>query len=194
VKAITLWRPWDFAITDLGKRCENRPQPPPAAALGQRVAIHAGLAWKLEGFFWPPDVPKPNAKDPDTCRQMALRAGRIVATARVVGWLDARGAQPVIHSMGRAGMPMSGALWQTLQELQQDRWWLGPVGILLDDVFKLPDPVPCRGMQGWWHLPEESVIGTLRVRVKERVLEQEAVRDQCVSEHSPAQLELLGRR
>lgn len=36
----------------------------------------------------------------------------------------------------------------------QDTWFSGPVGWILEDVVALADPVPCRGFQGLWALPE----------------------------------------
>jgi hypothetical protein len=41
MKALTLWRPWDIAILQLGKDIENRTWPPPRAIVGQRIALHA---------------------------------------------------------------------------------------------------------------------------------------------------------
>lgn len=36
----------------------------------------------------------------------------------------------------------------------QDPWFCGPVGWLLGDVVTLPKPVPCKGRQGLWTVPE----------------------------------------
>lgn len=41
MKALTLWRPWAWAIFH-GKDVENRTWSPPASMIGQRIAIHAG--------------------------------------------------------------------------------------------------------------------------------------------------------
>lgn len=34
-----------------------------------------------------------------------------------------------------------------------DRWFMGPYGWLLADVFKLPEPIPFKGAQGLWEIP-----------------------------------------
>lgn len=52
MKAITLHRPWPFAIFALGKDYENRSWPPPETLIGQRVAIHAGKAFDDDAADW----------------------------------------------------------------------------------------------------------------------------------------------
>ncbi len=168
VRALTLWRPWDYAITDLGKRVENRPKPPPAALLGKRVALHAGLTYKLDGFAWPDGVERPNMRDPETARKLNIRAGKLVAVATIVGWRDTRFGNGRVEVARWA----TGAQGARIAGLGLDPWWLGPVGILLEDVFPLREPVPCRGQMGWWELPEESLVGDEWVRVSDRVLAQ----------------------
>ncbi len=37
----------------------------------------------------------------------------------------------------------------------QRKWWAGPVGWVLVDVYALVEPVPCRGFQGFWTLPPD---------------------------------------
>jgi len=40
-------------------------------------------------------------------------------------------------------------------EESDDPWFIGPFGWLLADVVALDRPVPCRGAQGLWKVPEE---------------------------------------
>lgn len=42
-------------------------------------------------------------------------------------------------------------------ELPADQriWFFGPIGYVLRDVVALPQPVPCRGYQGFWTLPQD---------------------------------------
>lgn len=42
LRALTLHRPWAWAVAHAGKRLENRSWAPPGWALGKRLAIHAG--------------------------------------------------------------------------------------------------------------------------------------------------------
>jgi hypothetical protein len=37
----------------------------------------------------------------------------------------------------------------------QRRWFFGPFGYVLRDVRALATPVPCRGWQGFWTLPDD---------------------------------------
>lgn len=38
---------------------------------------------------------------------------------------------------------------------QDGRWYFGPVGWVLEDVRPLDEPIPCRGAQGLWTVPDE---------------------------------------
>jgi hypothetical protein len=79
VKALTLQRPWPWAITCLGKRIENRTWFPPESLIGQRIAIHAGKAFDDDGADWITDtfnayVP-PEPEHPTGIIATALLAG-----------------------------------------------------------------------------------------------------------------------
>jgi hypothetical protein len=126
LRALTLWQPWAYAITRLGKRIENRSRPPGPSLVGTTVAIHAAakhdvaaerdaIAWIHRTFSAECYVP---AEPP---------RGAIVALARVVGSVTA----------------------------SDDPWFVGPVGWQLADVIALPTPVSCRGMQGVWPVPAD---------------------------------------
>ena len=127
MKALTLWRPWPAAILFLGKRVENRTWVPPSSVIGQTIAIHAGKR-----------IDDPRALGGDggfTRAEIALYNERrlaegIVGIARLVAC--------------RRSCPPG-----------QERWWCGPFGWLLDEVQVLDRPIPCRGAQGLWEVPEE---------------------------------------
>jgi hypothetical protein len=154
VKALTLWRPWSDAIVLGPKRVENRPWAPPAAMLGKLIAIHAGKRFDSDGaaairVVWP-DVPN-EARSP----------GGIVGIARIVGYLDLRKEARVVRvaedAFSRAAARVS--------SLDQDPFWMGPVGWLLEDVVALSKPVPHPGALGLWRVPpekEELVLERLR--------------------------------
>ena len=36
-----------------------------------------------------------------------------------------------------------------------DSWFCGPFGWVLDDIIALPSPIPCRGAQGLWDVPDD---------------------------------------
>ena len=68
MKALTIWRPWTWAILHLPERhrkgVENRTWAPPTTVLGERIAIHAGLHFDAEAIDFiasrcPDDGPLP---------------------------------------------------------------------------------------------------------------------------------------
>lgn len=130
--ALTLHAPWAYAVTDLGKRVENRTWRPPARLIGQRLAIHAGMA-----NAWPAWLAVDRAfcfatsDDLAIARDEATR-GAVVAVVTVAGWADSRDG--------------------SAYEAARSPWWIGPIGWLLTDVVTLPDPVPAKGRQGLWRL------------------------------------------
>jgi hypothetical protein len=166
MKGLTLWRPWDYAITHLGKRVENRPQPPPRDVLGQQVAIHAGQHWDVGEFTWPKDVVRP---DGELKRTLEARAGRIVAVATVVGWYDTQSTKSRTRKLFVLHDDATDLDEQTLYNVGLDRWFLGPVGILLGAVVPLRTPLRCTGKQGWWTVApvlEAEIIHQVRERAR----------------------------
>jgi hypothetical protein len=66
--------------------------------------------------------------------------GAIVAVARVKGTVRER--DPNVHD---------------------DPWFCGPIGWQLDEVRTFAEPVPCRGAQGLWTVPDD-VLAVVRAR------------------------------
>lgn len=50
--AITLHRPWPYAIAHLNKRLENRNWAPSGVEVGDWFAVHAGAKWDKDGAQW----------------------------------------------------------------------------------------------------------------------------------------------
>lgn len=155
MRALTLWQPYATGVALYGKIVENRTWTPPTSLLGERLAIHAGAqrrdTWKLpEGIVIPEPLPR----------------SAIVATAIVVGALDLRKERRVLVRdtedlafLLRGEEP--GNDWERVARLDENAWWLGPVGWLLEDVRALREPVPAKGAMGLWTLSaevERSVI------------------------------------
>lgn len=140
--ALTIWQPWASAIALGHKLVENRDWPPPPALLGQLIAIHAAKR-------------EPDIEDFVTvCRRLGLPTmhcrprtpggielmkridasfGKVIGVARVVD---------VVESA--ANLPH-----------EQRRWFVGRYGWVLGDVQLLDQPVPCRGLQKLWTLPDD---------------------------------------
>lgn len=128
MQALTLRRPWPFALCYYGKRVENRDWSPPGDLLGKPFAIHAGLSYDTEadGFLRNLGFTVPAASEQPMGAVVA-----VVTLERVV--TRERDVPP-----------------------DQLAWWFGPVGWLVaPEVYVLPSPVPCRGMRGLFELPEE---------------------------------------
>lgn len=171
--ALTLHQPWAsliagwpaldaYAAAGLTafrpKRIENRDWLPPVMVRGKAIAIHAGKTFDGDADTdirrracdaW---VPMPERAD--------LPLGAVVAVARVVGYVEDVGSD--IRAFG--GRPSWAPADPTL--LYGSGWWfLGPYGWLLDDVARLSEPVPCRGMQKVWSLPRD-VAQAVEVQVQ----------------------------
>ncbi len=176
MRGLTLRQPWCYAITHLGKRVENRPTRPPAKLLGKRIALHAGVGldvgyerdavgWMAERGLWrPPGI---------GAGYGAIPRGAIVATAQIAGW----------YSTARTGLISDVLAEHGWEEIAHSPWYVGPVGILLDDVVVLPKPVPARGMQGYWPVSDadavevvaQEIIGRCAVEADGRVAAERAL-------------------
>lgn len=125
LRAITLWRPWPWAIIHLGKDVENRDWRPAPSLLapGDCLAIHAGKAWDAGAAIW---LEGACSGDTPIPAESWLSQG-IVAIVRFAG----------------------------VVETSTSTWFVGRYGWRIEDVVPLPRPVPCRGAQGLWTVPDE---------------------------------------
>lgn len=119
--AITLHRPWAWAIAHSTKRVENRTWKP-TIPMGSYIAIHAGKTWDEEGStavaLRTRCMPEPEQQPTG-----------IVAVARLARVIDC----------AREDVPED-----------QAPWTVGPFAWLLDDVVALETAVACAGKQGLW--------------------------------------------
>ncbi len=127
LRALTLWQPWAWAVARAGKPVENRTWHPPPDVT--HLAIHAGKTFD------------PHAAE-DICDALGL--GTLPLEARTHG--------AVVAVVRLAGCVHDAA------ELPEDLqfWWSGPHGLRLANVQPLEEPVPCRGAQGLWILPDNA--------------------------------------
>src|SRR3990167_9867766 len=125
MKALSLWRPWSWAVLHADKRVENRSWVPPYALLGTWVAIHAAQRWDSGGFQ---DMRAGEFGPLARCVPDEIPTG-IVGAARITNVMLAM----YVHSV----------------------WAFGPWCWRLDDVVVLPKPIPCKGRQGLWDVPIE---------------------------------------
>jgi hypothetical protein len=133
MKALTLRHPWAFAICNLAKCVENRGWAPRHNELssGQRFAIHAGKLSPIgeiqDAFAWMIECGLVRQSDVPALEMLKRQQSAVVAVATF-------GGTTTFHP---------------------SRWFVGPVGWELYDVVVLPAPVPCRGAQGLWTLPQD---------------------------------------
>lgn len=149
MKALTVHRPWDHALLN-GKTVENRRWKPPRDLVGQRFALHAGHHYDYEGA--------PLIKRTLGVLELpSTVAGVVFATTRLVGWIELDSAH-----VRKTGL---GALCSSAEAAVgfDSPWLFGPVGWVLEETRALARPVPCRGFQKLWTLPDAA---------RARVLEQ----------------------
>lgn len=138
MKALSLWQPWSSAIAYGHKTVETRGWPTRHRG---PVAIHAARRWT--------DVEKDCALhfaiQTDDQRLVAPPLGAIVAVANIVGcressWFDGR----------------IGNIERMLGDYGEGRY-----GFILEDVVALRHPVPYRGMQGMFTVPDDIIEAAL---------------------------------
>lgn len=137
--AITLRQPWAHAVAHFGKDVENRQRRPPAHLIGQRVAIHVGKTWGVNLYGIPlPSETVQFARDHCRIEEGRILAppnsGRIVATARLVGWVLK--LPDGLDCGGETGWTVGDAL-----DALRSPWFTGPIGWTLADVRPLAVPV-----------------------------------------------------
>lgn len=125
--ALTLWQPWCYAMVHLGKRVENRPWHPPRWLIGQRIALHAGATLHADSFEALLHL-LPEDLDPK-----ALPIKAVCATARLMRVVTSPDDLPD----------------------DQRQWFVGEYGWVLDELVAFGAPVPCRGFQKLWRLPDD---------------------------------------
>jgi hypothetical protein len=150
VKALTLWRPWPWAIFYGGakrKLLENRDWPPPEYLVGRGhpLVLHAGKKWDDEGADF-------------------------IRETLGIGVLP-----PEAEHEGLIGKTLLTGVARNLPEVPagQERWWVGDCGWLMHGpaTVAFPEPIPCRGAQGVWELPLE-----LSHRVSDVLIAMDAAR------------------
>lgn len=144
--ALSVRQPWAHAIVHLGKRCENRTWATRyrgpvllQAAKGMTRDEYAGaVLWTNSQWRKPPMLGTP---PPAFADFGSLPRGGIVARATIIDCIRSPGALPFGKSRA----------WGDAHIVP---WWMGPVGIILDDVEPLPF-VPYAGALGLFEVPDE---------------------------------------
>ncbi len=163
MRALTLTQPWAGLVASGIKLVENRPRKMIAASsFGKRFAIHASREIRDDVYDRIAEIApellaieRPNAAT--TIHRATgnwYKLSRETSAAIAVATLDG-----IVFD--GSGETADAVIAEQLGD--QLRWFFGPVGYVLRDVIALPTPVPCRGWQGFWTLPDD---------VERRVVEQ----------------------
>jgi len=169
MRALTLTQPWAGLVASGIKLVENRPRPMiKREDFGKPFAIHASR--EIDESVYDriaeiaPDILKIERRGESTIRtvpcfrdwyRFSRDTSAVIAVATISDVVTTHNGWPA-HDLGDGRK-----LTVTLGD--QGRWYFGPVGYLLRDVHALADPVPCRGWQGFWTLPDD---------IEARVLDQ----------------------
>lgn len=142
MKAITVHRPWSYAIAHLGKDVENRRR---QVKHRGTIAIHGGQVWSWDGAEFVERLTDHVFCPWDDYRDPAQAQG-IVAVAELTGCHHA-----TLCDRSGNGTQLCSP-WA-----QNDAWHL-----ILADVVALPEPVRCKGFLGLWTVPAEVEAEVVR--------------------------------
>lgn len=158
VRALSLTRPWPYAILHLGKRIENRSDKrgrPPMLSYRGWVLLHAAKSWDKGAAAWMRKaglLPEPEDCWPLSAKALADTPGAhltgIVGRARVLG---------EIHPMADGSGRFEDVDFDILHrpDVLDMRWWMGDYALALGEVEALPVPIPTNGRLGLWRPPAE---------------------------------------
>ena len=125
---LSLWQPWAGVIARGWKDIENRSWALPPKYRTATVAIHAA---------------KRKTDFEDDLETVARILGQDVQGLRQDDAVNAFGA--VVGVM----------LFDGYTTKSDSKWFFGPCGFKIAQAIALPSPVPCRGAQGFFRLPDD---------------------------------------
>jgi hypothetical protein len=163
MRALTVKQPWAWAITHGTKDVENRSWQPPCWI--DHLAIHAGArsGWDRDGEFSPVLRNAWNGwvrKRTDAAELIGgpTRNSHLVPFGAVIAVSTLAGCHLSPDFGGTCGATRP--LCSPWAARDQYHW-------LLTDIRPLAEPVPCRGMLGFWRLPDD-VEKLVRAQLEER--------------------------
>lgn len=170
MNAITVKPQWAYAFIHLGKRVENRSFFP-ESLLGRMIALHAG---KHVGGSPSQPATFRGFRDLSVCM---TREGYLASPVWMKGsepflaYVDkdeveiAKSARIVMADDCPASVVFAVARIGVAHQDERDGWWLDTeYQWKLDRYWALKKPVPCKGQQGVWKLPEE-VEGAVAIQI-----------------------------
>lgn len=159
MRAISLWQPWATAMAVGSKRIETRHWP---TKIRGTIAIHAakrrnieelifiGSCWNWIGALKP--IGAEFGKNFHITK--ALPFGSIVAVGDLVDCRPTDSFTQVELDTLRHPEGEDGHLYPW-KERQMGNFDLGRFGWVFENVQRLKEPIPFKGMQGFFHVPDE---------------------------------------
>lgn len=172
MKALSISRPWPWAILHLGKRIENRRRKdgrmPSMCRHRGPLLLHAAKSWDGNAVEW---MYARDLIDLATAQTIADRslhpAGGIFARCNAVGHIEPHEGKPMVTMTDEPFVPGRAPVRSHFGDrfvraydkasiaaiLRLDlRWWMGGYALVLADVQPTPF-IECRGMLGLWTPP-----------------------------------------
>lgn len=151
MKALTLWQPWNWLIARGHKPVENRVWAPPDYMCGKPIALHAGLSHDGGALDFATEA-LVKLGEVDAAVDLMMREveknhvrGAVEAVAMLAGAVHIDGCQ--LRAVANLG--------SEVHAMRAHPFAVGPWCWVFAGVRALPEPVPCRGFQGLWELPED---------------------------------------
>lgn len=156
MRALTLTQPWAGLVVSGIKLVENRPRAMiKHEDFGKPFAIHASREVDESVYARIVEIAPELAAD--------LKVPLLMRWTKLAGINSAViGLATIECAFRQWTIPRTGAVelrddatGEVIDLGDQRRWYFGPIGYLLRDVRALAEPVPCRGFQGFWTLPDD---------------------------------------
>jgi len=151
MKALTIHQPWNWLIAHGHKPVENRVWAPPDHMCGKLIALDAGLRHDGDALHFATEA-LVQLGQVDAAAELMIREvernhvrGAVEAVATFVGAVHIDGCQ--LRALASIG--------PEVHAMRAHPFAVGPWCWVFAGVRALPEPVPCRGFQGLWELPED---------------------------------------
>lgn len=146
MRGLTFIAPMGYAVVadhPRAKRLENRPRSLPKSMLGVEtvIVVHCGMKWSEEYAATVVRIFGQSDKSEKHLRAAANQGGKIIGLMRLTG-RQFTDEDPATTRFSLLDNPVV------------DPWYAGPFAYEISEAIALPEPVPCRGMHGWWPVPD----------------------------------------
>lgn len=162
IRGLSLTRPWEFAFLRGGKRIENRGWRPSGRLRGCYIALCTAQSWCEEDREFIAEI---TGLEVPTKKES--QHSQIFAVCRWNGGIALETPESNEPGLIATGMEIPE---------DQQRWFFGPFGWMLDDFVALKKPVPCKGALGLWGFGDKLYeLIALRIAYQESLASAAAV-------------------